>query len=76
MTNERVWRAVGNGLLLAVGLGGGLAGGALFGLRGLGLGFGLRGGFAIGVVGGCTVTDNALATLLVAVGVKDTYTPL
>lgn len=75
-TKKQARRAVRNGLLLAVGLGGGgLTGGVFVGLCGLGLGFGLRGGFAIGAVGGCTVTDNSLATLLVAVEVEDTYTP-
>jgi len=76
LTNKRVCCAVGNGLLLAVGLGGGLAGGALFGLCGLGLRFGLRAGFAVGVVGRFAITDDALATLLVVQGVRDTYTPL
>ena len=61
--NERAGRAVRNGLLLAVCLGGGLAGGGLLGFRGLGLGFGLCAGFAIGVVGRSAVTGDALATV-------------
>jgi hypothetical protein len=60
--NKRARCAIGNGLLPAVGLGGGFAGGILVGLRGLGLGFGLRAGFANGVLVGVTVTDDALAT--------------
>lgn len=76
LTNKRVWSAVGNSLLLAVGLGSGLANEALFGFCGIGLGFGLRAGFAVGIVGRFAITDDALATLLVVKGVRDTYTPL
>ena len=74
--DKRARCAARNGLLLAVGLGGGLAGGLLFGLCGLGLGFDLCADFAIGVVGRFTVTNDGLAMLLVVIGVRDTYTPL